>query len=78
MSPRVRGWLFAGEIGDPLELVDRRAGEAPCGEQRGEVPRDLRVEVAVAGTEDHLDGLGEAVLGPDSEKKYVAPNSRTG
>jgi len=65
---RDAGWLFVGdEVGDPFGLVDLdvvpsavEQVQLAVGEQRGEVPGDLRVEVAVAGTEDHLDGPAEA------------------
>src|SRR5499425_3225135 len=63
-----RGWLFAGdEVGDPLGLVDLdvvpgavEQVQLAVGEQRGEVAGDPRVEVAVAGAEDHPDRWGKA------------------
>src|SRR4029453_18325283 len=55
------------EVGDPLWLVDLdvvsgtvQQVQFAVREQRREVPGDVRVEVAVAGTEDHPDGPGEA------------------
>src|SRR4029453_7332035 len=55
------------EGGDLLRLVDLdvvpgavQQVQLAVGEQRGEVPGNPRVEVAVAGTEDHPDGPAEA------------------
>ena len=71
---RDAGWLFVGdEVGDPFGLVDLdvvpsavEQVQLAVGEQRGEVPGDPRVEVAVAGTEDHLDGPAEAAHAADA------------
>src|SRR5215475_5649973 len=55
------------EVCDPLWLVDLdvvpgsvEQVQFAVGKQRREVPGDVRVEVAVAGTEDHPDRPGEA------------------
>src|SRR4029453_9925942 len=82
------------EGGDLLRLVDLdvvpgaiQQVQLAVGEQRGEVPGNPRVEVAVAGTEDHPDGPAEAAPlgdaappGPHRAEQVVveAPERRAG